>query len=119
MFDYGNALGNGWILKTYYKKLIQEMKSEFKDYTPGKTSVMDRITGKAGKREGGNPIEKWVNEKERTCYICDRFHEVYERYIATFFICTKRTRPSGKRLRTERASVSTILQSCAQGRTGI
>ena len=33
MFDYGNALGNGWILKTYYKKLIQEMKSEFKDYT--------------------------------------------------------------------------------------
>ena len=85
MFDYGNALGNGWILKTYYKKLIQEMKSEFKDYTPGKTSVMDRITGKAGKREGGNPIEKWVNEKERTCYICARFHEVYERYIATFF----------------------------------
>ena len=87
MFDYGNALGNGWILKTYYKKLIQEMKAEFKDYTPGKTSMMDRITGKAGKRDGGNgnPIEKWVSEKERTCYICDRFNQVYERYIATFF----------------------------------
>lgn len=85
MFDYGNALGNGWILKTYYKKLIQEMKSEFKSYTPGKTSMMDRLTGKAGKKEGGNSIEKWINEKESTCYICDRFSDVYERYIATFF----------------------------------
>ena len=25
MFDYGNTLGNGWILKTYYKKLLSEM----------------------------------------------------------------------------------------------
>ena len=25
MFDYGNTLGNGWILKTHYKKLIAEM----------------------------------------------------------------------------------------------
>ena len=25
MFDYGNTLGNGWIIKTYYKKLLSEM----------------------------------------------------------------------------------------------
>ena len=32
MFDYGNTLGNGWILKTHYKKLIAEMK----DRKPGR-----------------------------------------------------------------------------------
>ena len=37
MFDYGNTLGNGWILKTHYKKLIAEMKDQFSHFTPGKT----------------------------------------------------------------------------------
>lgn len=27
MFDYGNTLGNGWILKTHYKKMNQERRS--------------------------------------------------------------------------------------------
>lgn len=83
MYDYGNALGNAWILKTYYKKLIEEMKSEFENYTPGKTSFKDRLSGK--NKAGGNPIGEWVAKKEKTCYICDRFGEVYGRYIATFF----------------------------------
>jgi hypothetical protein len=25
MFDYGNTLGNGWILKTHYQAMIEEM----------------------------------------------------------------------------------------------
>ncbi|HIX16257.1 MAG TPA: hypothetical protein H9740_11170 [Candidatus Hungatella pullicola] len=83
MFQYGNALGNGWILKTYYKKTIKEMKEEFQKFTPGKTSWKDRLTGKKG--EEINSISAWVAEKEKTCYICDRFNQVYDRYIATFF----------------------------------
>lgn len=85
MFDYGNALGNGWILKTYYKNLIKEMKTEFNGYAPGKTSMKDRLTGKALKNAADNPIRRWIAEKEGTCYICDRFHDLYDRYIATFF----------------------------------
>ena len=49
MFDYGNALGNGWILKTYYKKLIQEMKSElhpWKDLGDGPDHGKGRQTGR-------------------------------------------------------------------------
>ena len=42
MFDYGNALGNGWILKTYYKKLLKEMESEFAHFKPGKQSMADK-----------------------------------------------------------------------------
>ena len=26
MFDYGNTLGNAWILKTHYRRMIGEMK---------------------------------------------------------------------------------------------
>lgn len=82
MFDYGNALGNGWILKTYYKKMIREMKEEFKNFAPRKTSFKDKMLKKSA---GINSVEKWVAGKERTCYICDRFNENYERYVATFF----------------------------------
>lgn len=85
MFEYGNALGNGWILKTYYKKLIKEMQEEFKDFAPEKISLKNRLTGKAGKGENINPVSAWVAEKEKTCYICDRFSENFERYMATFF----------------------------------
>ena len=46
MFDYGNTLGNGWILKTHYKKLIAEMKDQFSHFTPGKTSLMDKLKGR-------------------------------------------------------------------------
>lgn len=82
MFDYGNALGNGWILKTYYKKLLKEMKEEFTHFAPQKTSLKDRLMKKAGNE---NSIREWVTSKEKTCYICDRFSKRYERYVATFF----------------------------------
>ena len=36
MYDYGNTLGNGWILKTHYKKLIREMKEQFRSLYAGK-----------------------------------------------------------------------------------
>jgi hypothetical protein len=85
MFDYGNALGNGWILKTYYKKLLKEMKEEMKRFAPEKTSLKDRLTGKGGKGKLQNSVNAWIAKKESTCYICDHFNERYERYVATFF----------------------------------
>lgn len=85
MYDYGNALGNAWILKTYYKKLLKEMQEEFKAFAPEKPSLRDRLTGKAGKGGISNALRDWVTGKEKTCYICDRFSKIYERYVATFF----------------------------------
>ena len=86
MFDYGNTLGNGWILKTHYKKLIREMKEQFKQFAPGKTSLMDKLKGKPASE---NAIAHWVADKESTCYICDRFKNDYERYMDTFFYLYK------------------------------
>ena len=31
MFDYGNTLGNAWILKTHYQETLKEMKKHFQN----------------------------------------------------------------------------------------
>lgn len=88
MFDYGNTLGSGWILKTYYKKLLKEMDGQFKHFKPaksGKASLVDRFK----KATSENAIGQWVLEKESTCYICDRFNSEYERYLDTFYYLFK------------------------------
>ena len=33
MFDYGNSLGNAWILKTHYRRIIDEMNKRYEDIT--------------------------------------------------------------------------------------
>ena len=86
MFDYGNTLGNGWILKTHYLRLIKEMKQEFKSYSPIKMSFKDKLK----KNEVSNPIGVWALEKSQSCYICKRYAETYDRYMDTFFYLYKK-----------------------------
>ena len=87
MFDYGNTLGNAWILKTHYRKMNREMTEQFKNFTPNKSSFMDKMKKPAGHR---NQISMWVEEKEKSCYICNRFADTYERYMDTFFFMYKK-----------------------------
>ena len=82
MFDYGNTLGNAWILKTHYQKMIAEMKKEFAHFKPGKTSFKDKFRKTA---DSGNAIGMWVRGKEASCYICKQFSDTYNRYLDTFF----------------------------------
>lgn len=85
MYDYGNTLGSAWILKTHYRKMIGEMKKEFKSFKPGKVASK----GLFSKKESGNAISMWVREKEQSCYVCNHFKEMYERYMDTFFYLWK------------------------------
>ena len=87
MFDYGNTLGNAWILKTHYRQMIREMQSRFQDYKPGKTSLKDRLKKSSGRQ---NPIGVWALEKEKSCYICSQYADTYERYLDTFFVLYKK-----------------------------
>lgn len=87
MFDYGNTLGNGWILKTHYKKMNQELAEQIRKYTPTRTSMRDKFRKPTGKQ---SPIGMWVEEKEKSCYICNQFADTYERYMDTFFIMYKK-----------------------------
>jgi len=85
MFDYGNTLGNGWILKTHYRKIRAELDNEIKRFHPGKQSLADKLKKKASE----NPIVDWVNAKKESCYVCRHSKEIYERYLDTFFIMWK------------------------------
>lgn len=87
MFDYGNTLGNGWILKTHYEQLIKEMQQQIKKFQPAKSSFKDKFK-KVTERQ--NAIGVWISEKEKSCYICDRISDEYDRYLDTFFIMYKK-----------------------------
>lgn len=87
MFDYGNTLGNAWILKTHYMRMNAEMAEQFKSFVPTKSTLMGRLKKNT---ERQNPIGVWVEEKEKSCYICNRFADTYERYMDTFFFMYKK-----------------------------
>lgn len=87
MFDYGNTLGNGWILKTHYQQMHREMMAQFKSFTPSKSTLMGKFKKSSDRT---NPIAVWAEEKEQSCYICKRFEETYDRYLDTFFVMYKK-----------------------------
>lgn len=87
MFDYGNSLGNAWILKTHYIQMQKELEGQIKMFASGKASFMNRLK-KADTTD--NAIYNWVQEKEKSCYICTNFEKTYERYLDTFFFMYKK-----------------------------
>lgn len=81
MFDYGNTLGNAWILKTHYEKKQRELQQVFKSHTPTRSGM--KLFGKPS--SNGNAIVEWVRKQEASCYVCDHFKYNYDRYMNTFF----------------------------------
>ena len=81
MYDYGNTLGNAWIMKTHMRATIGEMKKAMKNHVPGKSSGLFK------KKSDGvtNSITAWVNEREKSRFICKQFTDHYDRYMDTFF----------------------------------
>lgn len=85
MFDYGNTLGNGWILKTHYEQINYELKKQIKMFAPSKTSFIGKLKKKGEKDEKENPVAKWAKQRDKLCFICRRFNDTYSRYLDTFF----------------------------------
>ncbi len=81
MYDYGNTLGNAWIMKTHMRQTIYEMKKAMKNHTPGKSAGLFKKKGDGPT----NSVTAWVNEREKSCFICKQFTDHYERYMDTFF----------------------------------
>ena len=77
MFDYGNALGNAWILKTHLKKQLEEFEAIAQKARPiRKKSLFSK------EEEGA--FTKWEREREQSCYICDTLKSSFESYLDTF-----------------------------------
>ena len=82
MFEYGNTLGNAWILKTRLMRLNKEMAAEMKHFSTGKSS--GGLFGKSKSNQSNNSLSTWIDSKQSTCYICDQFKEMYARSLDSF-----------------------------------
>lgn len=86
MYDYGNRLGNALILSTHLRKLNQELGEEIKSFSPGKSTLLKRLKHTdAGNAKAKTPLGAWIEQKEQSCYVCNHFHDIYNRYLDTFF----------------------------------
>ncbi len=98
MYDYGNSLGNAWILKTRLDRMRARLKDQArgkitapaKAAPEGKPSFFSRLPGgirhsaaAAGDAKSGE-IGNWMKASEETCYVCSRFSQAYGRIIRTF-----------------------------------
>lgn len=92
MFDYGNTLGNAWILKSRMEYLRKEFKKQMEQYGPAKSSGgmlgwLKKPAAKSGTDTGStaaSQAEHWLRSEEQHCYICDRMKVIYERMLDTF-----------------------------------
>ena len=81
MYDYGNTLGNAWILKTRMVYLRQELKKQMEGFSPQPATVFGRFKKKESQE---NSLSGWIRQEESHCYVCDRVEETYRRVLDTF-----------------------------------
>lgn len=100
MYDYGNSLGNAWILKTRMKYLNQNLKDRMKDYVPEKKSFLSKFK----KTEESTPLEpvRFIREQESHCYVCERMDATYQRYLDTFLYMVKQDGEMMERIRSSK-----------------
>ena len=82
MFDYGNSLGNAWILKTLYMRHLEELDKEIKHFKPDSTAKKGLFSKK---EESSNSIVNWINKRESTCFICNTVNKTFNTYMKNFF----------------------------------
>ncbi len=107
MYDYGNTLGNGWILKTHYDRILQDMKKSFTKYSPSKSSFLGK------KPSEDNTVTKWLHKENNSCYVCSRMEETFNRYLDTFFVLYEKEEEFREKVRTSKGfCLSHLEQLC-------
>lgn len=85
MYDYGNTLGNAWIIKSRLEYLRDGLKARIEGEIPEKAAAFWGRK-KVGK---GNGISSFIRDEESHCYICGRIKETYDRVQNTFVYMMK------------------------------
>ncbi len=81
MYDYGNTLGNAWILKTRMVYLREELKRQMERISPVPPTMLGRFKKKDSQE---NSLSAWIRQEEEHCYVCGRVEETYRRVLDTF-----------------------------------
>lgn len=82
MFDYGNTLGNAWILKTHMQRTNSELHQAIAKYKPG--SQTPSFMRKKSDVGAANSVAEMLRAKENSCFICNQFDDHFARYLDTF-----------------------------------
>ncbi len=86
MYDYGNRLGSALILSTHLRRFNEELKEELEHFSPKKNKLLTRVKEvKVSGKEPKTALGAWIREKEKSCYVCQHYDAIYDRYLNTFF----------------------------------
>ena len=92
MYDYGNRLGAGLILKTHFQYKTKELHEQIRIFAPSRASVFSRFKKRNTDTDAPKTsLGTWVKEQEDTCYICNFYKDTYTRYLNTFLNCLKKS----------------------------
>ncbi len=85
LFDYGNALGNAWMLKTLCLRYMEEFDMQIKSFKPesNKKGLFSKKSGTATSSD--NEIVNWIQSREETCFVCKMVENTFHSYMKTFF----------------------------------
>ena len=87
MYDYGNPLGNALIMQTYYVGLLKALDHQLEDFEmPPKKSIFG---GKKKNAEEKPSLAGWLQQRQSSCYLCEKNRYNMRRYYNTFFFLLK------------------------------
>ena len=80
LYENQNRLGLALMLNTHMKKTIADIeKLSAEKVTPAPLFKK--------KNDTPNGVVSYINQLNRSCFVCNRIEKVYERYLATVFHC--------------------------------
>lgn len=81
MYDYGNTLGNAWILKTHMQRTNRELHQAVSKFKPAKSSS---FMLRKSDTPTANSVVEMIRNMENSCFICNQFQDHFSRYLDTF-----------------------------------
>ncbi len=79
MYERGNRLGLALMMKTHADRTINEVKKLAGSAGSGKTGLFKKST------DAADPLARYLQDLEDSCFVCDRINNVFERYLDTMF----------------------------------
>ncbi|MGN0378478.1 MAG: DUF6062 family protein [Butyrivibrio sp.] len=79
VYHKDNRLGMAWVMKTHFDKTINDLKGN-----------LPTGSGKILKKGASElPAIKYLDNLDRSCFVCDRINAFFDRYIDTIFFLWK------------------------------
>lgn len=85
MYDYGNFLGDALIVQTWENVFWSRWKKKADAYKPFRRNLLGLQKKGEKQPEGPSELVTFLREREKSCFLCARVRESYERLLETFF----------------------------------